>query len=130
LPRKPLKIQQELVRASARQERVLSPSTDIEVYNIVRQRLFGSISAEAADKASEAYLQAFRASRVNLPDGCKDATYATAIANSYPFHPELFNLLTKKIASIPEFQRTRGALRLFARVVRYLWRHREMQHAH
>jgi len=120
-------IQQELVRASARQERVLSPSTDIEVYNIVRQRLFFSISSEAAERAAEEYLQAFRASRVNLPDGCKDATYATAIANSYPFHPELFNLLTKKIASIPEFQRTRGALRLFARVVRYLWRHQELQ---
>lgn len=118
-------IHQELVRASARQERVLSPSTDIEVYNIVRQRLFASISAEAAEKAAEEYLQAFRASRVALPDGCKDASYATAIANSYPFHPELFNLLTKKIASIPEFQRTRGALRLFARVVRYLWRHQQ-----
>ncbi|MGB3515164.1 MAG: DUF499 domain-containing protein, partial [Elainellaceae cyanobacterium] len=120
-------IQQELMRASARQERVLSPSTDIEVYNIVRQRLFASISAEAAEKASEEYLQAFRASRVNLPDGCKDATYSRAIANSYPFHPELFNLLTKKIASIPEFQRTRGALRLFARVVRYLWQHPELR---
>jgi len=116
-------VQQELVRASARQERVLSPSTDIEVYNIVRQRLFSSISAEAAEKASEDYLQAYRASRVNLPDGCKDATYAEAIANSYPFHPEVFNLLTRKIASIPEFQRTRGALRLFARLVRYLWQH-------
>ncbi|MBD2429028.1 DUF499 domain-containing protein [Phormidium sp. FACHB-1136] len=116
-------MQQELMRASARQERVLSPSTDIEIYNIVRQRLFSSISAEAAEKAAEEYLQAFRASRVNLPDGCKDATYAQAIENSYPFHPELFNLLTKKIASIPEFQRTRGALRLFARLVRYLWQH-------
>lgn len=120
-----VEVQRELMRASARQERVLSPSTDIEVYNIVRQRLFSSISTEAADKAAEAYLQAFRASRVNLPDGCKDATYAQAITNSYPFHPELFNLLTKKIASIPEFQRTRGALRLFARVVRYLWQHPE-----
>jgi hypothetical protein len=120
-------MQQELMRASARQERVLSPSTDIEIYNIVRQRLFSSISAEAAEKAAEEYLQAFRASRVNLPDGCKDATYAQAIENSYPFHPELFNLLTKKIASIPEFQRTRGALRLFARVVRYLWQHQDIR---
>lgn len=127
-------VQQELVRASARQERVLSPSSDIEIYNIVRQRLFSSISSEAAERASEEYLQAFRASRVNLPDGCKDSTYATAIANSYPFHPELFNLLTKKIASIPEFQRTRGALRLFARLVRYLWQRQErytpLIHAH
>ncbi|MGB3299448.1 MAG: DUF499 domain-containing protein [Phormidesmis sp.] len=116
-------VQQELIRASARQERVLSPSNDVEIYNIVKQRIFSSISASAAEKASDEYLQAFRSTRVNLPDGCKDATYAKAIEDSYPFHPELFNLLTKKIASIPEFQRTRGALRLFARLVRYLWQH-------
>jgi Protein of unknown function (DUF499) len=112
---------QELVRASARQERVLSPSTDVEIYNIVKQRLFSSVSAVAAEKAGSEYLTAYRSSRVNLPDGCEDARYSQAIAESYPFHPELFNLLTKKIASIPEFQKTRGALRLLAQVVRYLW---------
>jgi hypothetical protein len=111
----------EVIRASARQERVLSPSTDIEIYNIVKQRLFESVSAKAAEDAASEYLTAYRASRIDLPDGCKDAPYASAIASSYPFHPELFSLLTKKIASIPEFQRTRGALRLFAMVVRHLW---------
>ncbi|MBT9313800.1 ATP-binding protein [Leptothoe kymatousa] len=116
-------VQQELIRASARQERVLSPSNDVEIYNIVKQRIFSSISTKAAQDAADAYLQSFRATRVNLPDGCRDASYVSAIENSYPFHPELFNLLTKKIASIPEFQRTRGALRLFARVVRHLWQH-------
>jgi hypothetical protein len=111
----------EVIRASARQERVLSPSTDVEIYNIVKQRLFESVSAKASEDAASEYLSAYRASRINLPDGCQDAPYANAIASSYPFHPELFNLLTKKIASIPEFQRTRGALRLFAMVVRHLW---------
>ncbi|MDJ0597044.1 MAG: DUF499 domain-containing protein [Pleurocapsa sp. MO_226.B13] len=112
---------QELIRASARQERVLSPSTDVEVYNIVKQRLFKSVDAQAASKAASEYLSVYRSSRVNLPDSCKDASYSQAIAQSYPFHPELFNLLTKKIASIPEFQRTRGALRLLAQVVQHLW---------
>ncbi len=125
---------QELIRASARQERVLSPSTDVEVYNIVKQRLFKSVSTEAADKAASEYFTACRACRSNLPDACKDARYSEAIAQSYPFHPELFNLLTKKIASIPEFQKTRGALRLLAQVVRHLWRNQEnwtpMIHAH
>ncbi len=111
----------ELIRASARQERVLSPSTDVEIYNIVKQRLFDSVSSEAAETVSSEYLAAYRASRVNLPDGCKEARYANAIAQSYPFHPELFNLLTKKIAAIPEFQKTRGALRLLAQVTRHLW---------
>jgi hypothetical protein len=111
----------ETISATARQERILKPSTDIEIYNIVKQRMFSSIEANAANNASKEYLQSYKASRINLPDGCKDARYMESIEQSYPFHPELFNLLTKKIASIPNFQRTRGALRLFARVIRYLW---------
>ncbi|MEA5574446.1 ATP-binding protein [Calothrix sp. UHCC 0171] len=111
----------EAISASARQERVLKPSTDIEIYNIVKQRLFNTIDTTAAESAAKEYLQVYKASRINLPDGCKDARYSESIEQSYPFHPELFNLLTKKIASIPDFQRTRGALRLFARVIRHLW---------
>jgi len=42
----------EMIQASARQERVLSPSTDVEVYNIVKQRLFLSVSADAAENAA------------------------------------------------------------------------------
>jgi hypothetical protein len=114
---------QDLIRASARQERVLSPSTDIEIYNIVKRRIFNSISAEAADTAADEYLRVIRGSSLSLPDSAREASYAEAIRNSYPFHPELFNLLTKKIAAIPEFQRTRGALRLFAQVVQFLWDH-------
>ncbi|WP_088889980.1 ATP-binding protein [Leptolyngbya ohadii] len=112
----------EAIQASARQERVLSPSTDVEVYNIVKQRVFTSVSEKAAEAAAREYLSTYRASRLTLPDGCKDSHYAQIIQDSYPFHPELFGLLTKKIASIPNFQRTRGALRLFARVARFLWR--------
>jgi len=112
----------ETISATARQERIIKPSTDIEIYNIVKQRMFSSIEANAATNAAREYLQSYKASRINLPDGCKDARYADSIEQSYPFHPELFNLLTKKIASIPNFQRTRGALRLFARVIRYLWK--------
>jgi Protein of unknown function (DUF499) len=113
---------QETIRASARQEKILSPSTDIEIYNIVKQRLFSRIDEKAAKQASQEYLNAYRSSKINLPDSCKDSTYAQAIESSYPIHPELFNLLTKKIASIPNFNRTRGALRLFAIATRYLWR--------
>lgn len=114
----------EAMQTSARQERILKPSTDVEIYNIVKQRVFNSVDAKAAEATAREYHNIYKASRINLPDGCKDTSYAQAIKDSYPFHPELFNLLTKKIASIPNFQRTRGALRLFAILVRYLW------HAH
>ena len=112
----------EAIQAAARQERVLSPSTDVEIYHIVKQRLFSSVNEKAAETAAQEYLHAYKASRMTLPDGCKEARYAQTVQASYPFHPELFTLLTKKIASIPNFQRTRGALRLFARVIRHLWR--------
>ena len=112
----------EAMQSSARQERVLSPSTDVEIYNIVKQRLFSSVSEQAAENAAREYLHTYKASRTALPEGCKDARYAQTVQASYPFHPELFTLLTKKLASIPNFQRTRGALRLLARVIRQLWR--------
>ena len=115
----------ELIRSSARQERVISPSTDIEIYNIVKQRVFQSVNRDAAAAAAREYLSVYRQAKIDLPDSCKENTYSEAIENSYPFHPELFRLLTQKIASIPEFQRTRGALRLFGRVVQHLWLHRD-----
>jgi len=111
----------ELIQASARQERVLRPSTDVEIYNIVKQRLFSAVSTDDAFLAAKEYLKLYRTSNINLPDACKDSQYHQAIAQSYPFHPELFSLLTKKIASIREFQQTRGALRLFAQIIRKLW---------
>jgi hypothetical protein len=111
----------ELIKISARQEKVLRPSTDVEIYNIVKQRLFDSVNMEVASEVAQSYLQMYKTTTANLPDGCKDATYLEAISQSYPFHPELFNLLTNKIATIQEFQRTRGALRLLAQLVRYIW---------
>lgn len=69
----------EAIRASARQERVLSPSTDVEVYNIVKQRVFESVSQDAAKAAASEYLTAYRSAKIDLPDGCKDASYAQAI---------------------------------------------------
>lgn len=113
----------EIIRASARQERILRPSSDVEVYNIVKQRMFKQISEQAARQVADSYLQTYRASRMDLPEACKEANYGHQIVQSYPFHPELFNLLMNKVASIPEFQRTRGALRLVARLIRYLWQH-------
>ena len=111
----------EALSTSARQEMVLSPSKDIEIYNIVKQRIFKSIDDSAAAAAARDYLSVYKSSRLNLPDGCKDANHVQILQSSYPFSPELFDLLTKKIASIPNFQRTRGALRLLAMVVRHLW---------
>lgn len=40
---------------------------------------------------------------------------------SYPFHPELLNVLTDKLATLDNFQRVRGMLRLLTQAVARLW---------
>jgi hypothetical protein len=44
---------------------------------------------------------------------------------SYPIHPELFERLYQDWSSIEKFQRTRGVLRLLAKVVHELWRRQD-----
>ena len=43
------------------------------------------------------------------------------MVKSYPFHPTLIDILFERIAAIPRFQRTRGALMLLHRVVQRLY---------
>lgn len=49
------------------------------------------------------------------------ATYGDLVARSYPFHPELVRVLDKRIGSISNFNRARGALKLLAEVVVGVW---------
>jgi hypothetical protein len=43
------------------------------------------------------------------------------IAECYPFHPELIDLMYQRWGSLPSYQRTRGALQFLATVVHALW---------
>jgi hypothetical protein len=66
----------------------------------------GSISTyRRANAATEAERRAADAERMQLQD---------AFAQAYPFHPELINLMRERWTAIPNFQRTRGALRFLA----------------
>ncbi len=111
-------------KVSARQEQVITPTGETEIAAIVRHRLFASIDPQAAQEAAHAYAAAYgqwHAQNVALPSRALSAEYAQALAAAYPFHPELLNALTLRVATIPNFQKTRGALRLLALVVRRLW---------
>lgn len=111
-------------RISARQERVITPTGETEIAAIVRHRLFSAIDEAAAQQAARFYTEAYRSwgdQNVALSQRALRAEYAQEIAGGYPFHPELLNALNLKVATIPNFQKTRGALRLLALVVRRLW---------
>ena len=44
-----------------------------------------------------------------------------AFRSSYPLHPEVLATLTGKMATLGNFQRVRGMLRLLARTISHLW---------
>ena len=117
----------EALQISARQERVLTPTGENEIAAIVVHRLFASIKAEGARETIErygVYYHELAAQGAAIHDRAQRADYLREFAGSYPFHPELIRVLNLKVATIPNFQRTRGALRLLAAAVRHLWQQR------
>ena len=115
---------EEVRKVAARQERVITPASESEIAPIVRHRLFERFDDSAANAAADAYLASYAelAERgADIPDRLLRAEYHEDVVKDYPFHPELFTVLALKTATIPQFQKTRGALRLLARMIRGLW---------
>ncbi len=115
---------------AARTARFLTPAEPEEIPAIVVHRLFERVDRTAARDTAQEYLEAFRrwaGQEVNLPPQFTQSEFAQRIERSYPFHPELIHVLNTRVGSIPNFQRTRGALRLLARVVRRLWEQQSTQ---
>jgi len=111
-------------RVSARQERVITPTGETEISAIVTHRLFRRIDRTTGQGTAAAYAAYFKKALdqgTDLPSRAARAEYAQEMVNDYPFHPELLTTLNRKTSTIPNFQKTRGALRLLARVVRRLW---------
>lgn len=132
-----LDMQHKLAEASSvsgRQERVLTPTAENEISAIVGHRLFRAINQEDAKAASAEYLTYYRRlveQQAVLPVWAPDAEYGDELQADYPFHPSFLTTLNSKTATIPNFQKTRGALRLLGLVVRDLWsRQRQLADVH
>ena len=107
----------------------VKPVADQEIYEVVRARLFESITpgreSDYPAKVALAY-QAMYASHVNeVPSEAAKNAYREQIERSYPFHPLLIDALYTRWGSHPDFQRTRGVLRLLASIVGDLWKRRQ-----
>lgn len=92
---------------------------------VIARRLFDKIDPKAAAAASANYHQLY--SRVRdahpelLPTSAASNEYALRIQECYPFHPRLIDTAKERLGPLPEFQRSRGVLRLFARIIREVW---------
>lgn len=105
----------------SRYREVLVPAEDDEIAEILRRRLFASIDEAAAADAADAFVGFYDdLGRREVPVN-PGADIGDQIRRSYPFHPELVRVLDTRVGTIPDFQRTRGALRLLAETVAALW---------
>jgi hypothetical protein len=93
-----------------------------EAFEIVRRRLFEQIrDAKARDQVSRAFADAYVAEGAKLPQETQEARYYDRMIQSYPIHPEVFAQLYEEWTTIDGFQRTRGVLKLMAKVIYRLW---------
>lgn len=120
----------ESLKVSARQERVLTPTGENEIAAIVVHRLFKEVDCDGAQETIKrygAYYRELEARGAHVHDRALRADYLQEFESAYPFHPELIRVLNLKVSTIPNFQRTRGALRLLAAAVRQLWTSQPVQ---
>jgi hypothetical protein len=102
------------------------PVADDEIYQVVRRRLFEDLGDPAEHaKVASAYMTYYRQHEKELPSDATKASYKERLVSAYPFHPELIDALYLRWGGHPDFQRTRGVLRLLASVVGDLWQRRE-----
>lgn len=98
-----------------------------EAFEIVRRRLFESIrDFKARDLVCRAFADAYVAEGAKMPRETQEARYLDRMVQSYPIHPEVFTQLYEEWTTIDGFQRTRGVLKLMAKVIYRLWQDNNM----
>lgn len=107
----------------------VKPVADDEIYDVVRTRLFERITPPGQEDYPRIVAAAYHTMYANhaneVPIEAAKPSIRDQIAQAYPFHPELIDALYKRWGSHPDFQRTRGVLRLMASVIGDLWSRRD-----
>ena len=70
---------------------------------------------------TDAYRALWGTHRESLADDAARPGTLETFRSSYPLHPEVLETLTGKTATLGNFQRVRGMLRLLARTIAHLW---------
>jgi predicted AAA+ superfamily ATPase len=116
------RVYQSLEKVLGRVEKVRQTVQGAEIYEVIRRRLFENLGDVAEHrKTAEAYWAMYRQLGEDVPSSCREPLYRDDMLKAYPFHPELLSVLYERWGSIPEFQRTRGVLRLLADVIATLY---------
>ena len=107
-----------------RQATVIEPIGN-ETAQVIIRRLFDSVDQAAAAKASAdhyALYQRVAEDHPNLiPPMARTTDYAERTRVCYPLHPRLLETAENRLRVLPDYNLSRGTLRLFARILRGVW---------
>ncbi len=94
-----------------------------EAFEIVRRRLFNPISdTQSMEAVCRSFAEMYAGQADDFPIETHESDYLRRLRNSYPIHPEIFKRLYEDWSSLEGFQRTRGVLKLMAKVIYRLWK--------
>lgn len=110
------RLYQQLQKISGRVEKIYVPVEDREITRVIRKRLFSSIDEKEAKAVVSAFIDYAEKENI-LPAGVQPSEYRDRFLDSYPFLPDLIDVLYHRWGSFPTFQRTRGVLRLLSLLI-------------
>jgi len=113
------RLYQQLQKVAGRIERIYTPVQENEISKIIRRRLFASVDEQGVRRAVAEFMRYAEREEI-LPAGLQPSEYRDRFIESYPFMPEVVDILYHRWGSYPTFQRTRGVLRLLSLVVYFL----------
>ena len=112
---------------AARKDQRREPVEGNEILNVIQRRLLArtpdqAVRMDVAEACGRVFTQMRRAYAHGEAERAQAEEDGLALREriqaSYPFHPALIDLMRERWAAIPDFQRTRGALRFLASCLR------------
>ncbi|MBD3343284.1 MAG: DUF499 domain-containing protein [Candidatus Lokiarchaeota archaeon] len=113
------KLFQQIQKVSGRVEKIYTPVQENEIAKIIRRRLFSDIDNDES-KAIVKKFMSYAEKEDLLPAMTQRSNYRDRFYESYPFMPEVIDVLYHRWGSFHSFQRTRGVLRLLSLIVNTL----------
>ena len=110
---------QKIRKVSSRKERKITPIDPNDVPNIIRARLFSTLEKnieEGAEKIISNFVDYCDRESI-LPSDKTVKQYRDEFRQTYPFLPQIIDVLYHNWGTFPSFQRTRGVLRLLSLLI-------------
>jgi hypothetical protein len=110
----------QIAEITGRVQTVRTPVQGDDIYEVLRRRLLDQPATEderrrreqQARRIAEAYVEMYREIPHDVPHEVQEPSYVERMVHAYPFHPDVVRVLYERWGTLPDFQRTRGALRI------------------